>query len=136
MTAPRPYSRIPHLVAGRGTRDDRVLSARDVGRLLAKAVVVEEKIDGANTVVWLEGDRLECALRGGADSIDRAGQLGPMRAWVAERNDQFHQLLERGYALYAEWCYLTHAIEYDRLPAYLIGLDLRSPSGAFVSISE
>ena len=85
-----------------------MLSAQDAGRLLAKAVVVEEKVDGANAVVWLEGDRLECAIRGGAESMDRAGQLGPIRAWVAERNDQFHQLLERGCALVRRMV-LSHA---------------------------
>ncbi|MGI9032650.1 MAG: RNA ligase family protein [Acidimicrobiales bacterium] len=136
MSAPPPYSRVPHLVAGRGTEDDRVLSAAEATALLSRPVAVEEKLDGANVVLWLEGSRIECALRSGPGSADRAGQLGPLRAWMAERSDQLRALVADGMALYAEWLYLTHSVAYDRLPAYLVTLDLRSPDGTFATVDD
>ena len=55
--------------------------------MLARPVLVEEKLDGANVVVWLEDERIECALRSGVGAQDRGKQLGPLRAWLAERTD-------------------------------------------------
>jgi hypothetical protein len=81
MTAPPPYPRVAHLVPGRGSSDDINLNAGEVAALLASEVVVEEKLDGANVVLWLEDEgRIQCALRSGPGSMDRAGQLGPLRA--------------------------------------------------------
>jgi hypothetical protein len=99
-------------------------------------VVAEEKLDGANVVLWLEGNRIECALRSGPGAADRAGQLGPLRAWTAERTDRLRPLVEGGAALYAEWLYMTHSVPYDHLPAYLLVLDLREPDGSFLSVDE
>jgi hypothetical protein len=99
--------------------------------LLARPVLVEEKLDGASVVVWLEDGRVECALRSGIGAQDRGKQLGALRAWVAERTDVLRQLLD-GRALYAEWLLVAHAVRYDALPAYLVGLDLwASESGFF-----
>lgn len=128
--APPPYPRIPHLASGRGTRDDVVLDPADTAALLAGPVLVEEKLDGANVVLWGEGG-VRCALRSGVTGQDRAGQLGPLRAWAAERSDALRALLADGSALYAEWLLITHTVAYEQLPAYLIGLDLRRPDGRF-----
>ena len=136
MSVPPPYPRIPHLVSGRGTRDDRVLATEEVAAFLARPVVVEEKLDGANVVLWLEDGRVECALRSGLGAADRAGQLGPLRAWVGERSDELRSLLEDGLALYADWLYLTHTVAYERLPSYLMALDLRRPDGSFLTVDE
>ena len=134
--SPPPYLRMPHLVPGRGTRDDLVLQAEQVDALLAREVVVEEKLDGANVVVWREGHRIECALRAGPGAADRAGQLGPLKAWAAERTDNLRPLLAGDFALYGEWLYLTHTVAYDRLPSFFVGLDLRRPDGSFLSVDE
>lgn len=127
---------MPHLVPGRGTRDDLVLQPEQVVTLLAREVVVEEKLDGANVVVWGEGHRIECALRAGPGAADRAGQLGPLKAWAAERTENLRRLLAGDLALYGEWLYLTHTVAYDRLPSYFVGLDLRRQDGYFLTVDE
>lgn len=136
MDAPPPYPRIAHLVAGRGTADDVDVDPAAIDALLAGEVVVEEKLDGANVVVWPDGPRLDCALRSGPGSADRARQLGPLRKWVAEHAVALRTLLGDDTALSAEWLLLTHSIAYDRLPAYLVALDLWSPARGFVSVDE
>jgi atypical dual specificity phosphatase len=128
---PPPYPRIAHLVPGRGTRDDLVLGAAERTELLRRPVVVEEKLDGANVVLWWGGRWVECALRSGPGAQDRAGQLGPLRPWVAEHVDGLQPLLAGGAALYGEWLLLTHSIAYDRLPSFFVGLDVRRPDGEF-----
>ena len=132
LNAPPPYPRIPHLTTGRGTRDDRILQPKEAKALLTKPVLVEEKLDGANVVVWVEEGRVECALRSGVGAQDRGRQLGPLRAWLAERADRLRELLD-GRALYAEWLLVSHAILYDALPAYLVGLDVWSPASGLVA---
>jgi hypothetical protein len=121
-------------VGGRGTDDDRVLTPQEAAALLSRPVAVEEKLDGANVVLWPEGSRVECALRSGPGSADRAGQLGPLRAWVAERADHLRPLLQGGRALYGEWLYLTHTVAYDRLPSLFVALDVREPGGGFATV--
>jgi hypothetical protein len=133
VTGWSPYPRIAHLIGGRGTKDDRTLETVQLDQLMAKEVVVEEKLDGANVVLWATDHRVECALRSGPGGIDRAGQLGPLRAWVAERTGRLRELLADGCVLYAEWLYIVHTVHYVSLPSYLVALDLRLPDCSFLA---
>lgn len=135
---PPPYPRIPHLVAGRGSTDDVVLPGPEVAALLGGPVLVEEKVDGANVVLWLDGGRVEVALRAGPGAMDRAGQLGPLRAWAGEYDEELRRVLDgdAGRALYAEWLLLTHSSVYDRLPSYLVALDLWRPAAGFLTAAD
>jgi hypothetical protein len=104
--------------------------------MLASEVVVEEKVDGANVTLWLEGDRVRCALRAGVEAMDRAGQLGPLRAWVAGHDGPLREVLGSVTAMYAEWMLLSHTVVYDRLPSYLVVLDLWRVEDGFVPVDD
>ncbi len=132
MSAPTSYPRIPHLVGGRGTDDDEVLGRRERESLLAVPLEVEEKLDGANVMVWVDDGVLHSSGRAGPDSRDRAGQFGALRAWVASNPDKLAPLLEPGDVLYGEWLYLTHTVAYRDLPSWFVALDLRRADGTFV----
>lgn len=136
MTAPPPFPRMAHLVAGRGTDDDLDLGPAEAAALLAEPVVVEEKLDGANVAVWMEDGRIECALRSGVGAMDRAGQLGPLRAWLAGHDEAVRAVAGPGVSVYAEWLLLTHSVAYDRLPAYLVVLDLWHEGGGFSGVDD
>ncbi|MGH8906755.1 MAG: RNA ligase family protein [Egibacteraceae bacterium] len=139
MTAePPPYPRIPHLVpTPRAQRDDLVVPAERCGGFLTGQVVVEEKLDGANVVLWVgEAGRIAVAGRGGAGAMDRAAQLGRLRAWASQRADRLLPLLTDGWVLYGEWLWLAHSVRYERLPDLLVGLDLWSPKRGFASADE
>ncbi|CAN5214630.1 hypothetical protein BH18ACT4_BH18ACT4_13350 [soil metagenome] len=136
MDAPPTYPRVAHLAGGRGTSDDFEADRASIDALLAGEVVVEEKLDGANVVVWPDGHRLQCAPRSGPGAADRARQLGPLRGWVAEHADDLRALVGEDTALYAEWLLLTHSVAYDRLPTYLVALDLWSVDGGFVLVDD
>lgn len=110
MTAPPPYPRTPYLwPTPHATRDDRVLSRDEAGHWLREPVTVEEKLDGANVSLWLDPmTGPQVASRGGPDAMDRAGQLGRLRAWAGERLDAVAELLADGWAAYGEWLWLRH----------------------------
>ena len=136
MKAPPPYPRLPHLLVGRGTRDDLVLDPHDVVAMLNGPALVEEKLDGANVVVWVEAGQVTCALRSGPGAMDRAGQLGPLRAWLAQHDEAVRSVVANGAALYAEWLLLTHTVAYDCLPAYLVALDLWCRDSGFARVDD
>lgn len=133
----RRYPRIPHLVRTESVdRTDGLVPADEVPSWLQHPVVVEEKLDGANVSIWLQDGALQVGSRGGADAVDRAGQLGPLRAHVHRYHDIFRSLLAPDTLLYAEWLWFTHTIEYDRLPDHLVCLDLWSAERGFVPVTE
>lgn len=134
MWAPPPYPRIPYL-APAGSTEDSPLPNRDAEPFFSEEVVVEEKLDGSNVMLWkLDSGAVQIAGRAGVGAQDRAGQIGPLRAWAANRGHALSALLEGNYVLYAEWLWLTHGVAYDALPEYLIGLDLWHPDTGFVDI--
>ncbi|MDQ3632144.1 MAG: hypothetical protein M3417_12910 [Actinomycetota bacterium] len=54
MSPPPKYPRVPHLAASPAvTADDAVLTPQVRASLLAADVVVEEKLDGMNVVIWI-----------------------------------------------------------------------------------
>lgn len=136
MTASAAYPRIPHLVPGRGTDDDLVLGAGERDELLATDLEVEEKLDGANVMIWADDGTFRCSGRAGPGSIDRAGQFGALRAWVAANPHRLGPLLRPGDVLYGEWLYLTHTIPYRDLPSWFVALDLRRADGTFLEAAQ
>lgn len=136
VSQPPPYPRTPYLRAPSSKPLVKVVPAVERARWFDEPVVVEEKLDGANVAVWLEGGESRVAGRGGVGAMDRAGQLGRLRAWAAERSRELQILLDGGMALYGEWLWLVHSIRYDRLPDWLVILDLWSAETGFLSITD
>jgi hypothetical protein len=139
MKGPPPsYRRIPHLAsAAAATEDDRFLAdpARDA--VLSSPVVVEEKLDGSNVMLWLdERGEVECAGRSGPGAMDRGNQLGRLRAWAAEHRSLLVCALAEADVLYAEWLWLGHSVFYDRLPSLLVVLDLGLVRSGLLPLAE
>jgi hypothetical protein len=132
VTVPPTYPRIPHLVGGRGSRDDEILDDAGAASLLSRLCIVEEKVDGANAVIWAETGTVRCALRSGVGGSYRAGQLGPLRAWLGRQGASVSELVIGGSVVYGEWMWFTHTVFYDRLPSLLIGLDVWTLGSGFL----
>lgn len=117
---PPKYPRLPHLVPGPGvSADDLVLDGPARERLLAVPVAVEEKLDGANVVLWFDGTEPTVATRGGVDAVARGGQRGRLKAWAAGRADGLRGALGERLVIYAEWLLRRHTVPYERLPGPL-----------------
>ncbi len=134
MKPPPPYPRVPRL--GAATGDDLSVSRTEEHEWLHRAVEVEEKLDGANVSIWMDDGLPRVAGRAGPGARDRAGQLGPLRAWTARRIPQLAQVIGDDHALYAEWLWLEHSLPYDVLPDHLVVLDIWSPHRGFLATSE
>lgn len=111
-----------------------MLSPAESRNWLQRPVVVEEKLDGANVAVWWEQALPQVASRGGPGAMDRAGQLGPLRARLNTAYEQLRSLLDGEWVLYGEWLWLTHTVHYDRLPDHLVALDLWHPKSGFADL--
>lgn len=114
------FPRTPHLSwSGYGTSDDLLLSETDSLAFLARASVVQEKLDGANVSVSVANGRLVPENRG--KPVSNHPQFDPFKAWVAT-HPELHNL--GNLILYGEWLYAEHGAPYDRLPDYFIAYDL------------
>lgn len=138
MSRPPKYPRVPHVAAGpAASGDDDVLSDADRHSLLASEVVVEEKLDGQNLAVWCDAGVPQVATRGGANTMDRSGERGRVRAWAAERHELLAAALGERYVVYVEWLRRRHAVAYETLPSPAIGLDvLDQDSGRFLPVAR
>lgn len=107
-------------------RDDKVLSEREVGELLAGEVVVEEKIDGANLGFSLDDDgQLRAQNRGQYLIEPHGGQFRRLSSWLALHADGIASALSGGHLmLFGEWCAAQHSVRYTRLPDWFVVFDV------------
>jgi hypothetical protein len=125
MSVPPKYPRVPHVAPSpAATSDDVVLSAVQRSALLSAEVVLEEKLDGMNVVVWIDGGIPRVGTRGGADTSDRSGERGRLRQWASMHADELTAGLGSDLVLYGEWLRRRHAVAYLRLPAELVAVDI------------
>ena len=137
MTSPPPtYPRVAHLAPALTVEADDVVARSDQrAAIIGREVVVEEKLDGMNVMVWLEDGAPKVGTRGGEDTSDRSGERGRIRAWAVEHRDELAAALHPDGVLYAEWLRRRHGVPYERLPAPLVGLDvLDVATGEFLDI--
>lgn len=130
------YPRTPHLTGSRlqpGDEDLRVISLDDLG---GRLLVVEEKLDGANTAISFDVDgRLLLQSRGHfLDGGPRERHFGLMKAWANSVRARLWEALGSRHVMYGEWLYAKHTIFYDALPHYFFEFDiLDKESGQFLS---
>lgn len=90
------------------------------------AVIVSEKLDGANAGISFDDDAnllLQSRghiLRGGW----RERQFELLKQQANVLRDQLFDVLGSRYLLFGEWMYAKHKIFYDRLPGYFLEYDL------------
>lgn len=135
MADPPPYPRTPHLWPTADHPRRLVVPADEIESWLRSPVIVEEKLDGANVSLWW-ADGVHVASRGGSDAMDRAGQLGRLRAWASERAGVLGPLIADGHVLYGEWLWVRHGVAYDALPDWLVALDLWHPAHGFSDVED
>ncbi|MBZ0117278.1 MAG: RNA ligase family protein [Sandaracinaceae bacterium] len=107
--------------------------------LEGEPVIVEEKLDGANSgFSFDERGRLRLQsrghlLRGGP----REAQFDRFKQWGATLREALFERLRDRYVVYGEWLYAHHAIYYDALPDYFVEFDvLDLAEGVFLDTSR
>lgn len=106
-------------------RDDKVLSPGEVTTLLAGAVVVEEKLDGANVGLSLApGGGLRAQNRGQYLADPHAGQFARLPAWMAQHEEGLRRVIRPNLILFGEWCAARHSLNYTKLPDWFLLFDV------------
>ena len=133
------YPRTPHIQGSRLQPGDEDLRQRPFSDIAGKHVVLEEKIDGANSAVSFTDDgelRLQSRghfLTGGY----RERHYDLMKQWGAVQKDRLYKVLGHRYIMYGEWMYAKHSIYYDALPHYFMEFDvLDRETGKFLDTTS
>lgn len=106
-------------------RDDKLLSAEQADALLARPVVVEEKLDGANLGLSLDADgNLRAQNRGQYLAEPYGGQFSRLSAWLGQHDQALRDILTPGLILFGEWCAARHSLDYGALPDWFLAFDV------------
>ena len=120
------YPRTHHLQGSRLQPGDEDLSQVPFEAIFGRNIVIEEKIDGANSAISFDdkGTLLLQSrghyLRGGYN--ERHFDL--LKQWANTHRAIFYSVLGSRYIMYGEWMYAKHTVFYDALPDYFMEFDI------------
>jgi hypothetical protein len=135
----RKYPRTPHLVTSRLQPGDEDLDQVPFAELAGRFLVVEEKLDGANSAISFgPHGRLRLQSRGHyLNGGPRERHFAALKAWAASVAPVLWPVLRERYVLYGEWLYAKHTVYYDALPHYFCEFDvLDQHTGEFLSTAR
>ena len=120
------YPRTKHLQGSRLQAGDEDLDAVPFRMLRGKSIIVEEKLDGANSgVSFDDSGRLHLQSRGHfLDGGPREKHFALLKTWANTHKQALWEALGSRYVLYGEWLYAKHTIFYDCLPHYFMEFDV------------
>lgn len=132
----RKYPRTPHLAGSRLQPGDEDLTQVRFDVIRGRHLVVEEKLDGANTgISFTSAGRLLLQSRGHyltGGPLER--QFDLFKSWAAAIAPRLLPILTDRYVLYGEWLYAKHTVYYDALAHYFCEFDiLDQQTGDFLS---
>ncbi len=122
----KKYPRTPHLEGSRLQPGDEDLSQVPFSVIRGRHIVIEEKVDGANTAISFssQGELLLQSrghyLTGGY----RERHYNFLKQWATVHQDALFDVLGTRYILYGEWLYAKHTVYYDALPHYFLEFDI------------
>lgn len=120
------YPRTPHLQGSRLQPGDEDLSQRPFSDIVGKNIVLEEKIDGANSAIsFTEKGELRLQSRGHfLTGGYRERHYDLLKQWAIVQQNKLYEVLGGRYIMYGEWMYAKHSIYYDMLPHYFMEFDV------------
>ena len=120
------YPRTPHIQGSRLQPGDEDLSQRPFSDVAGKSVVLEEKIDGANSAIsFTENGELRLQSRGHfLTGGYRERHYDLLKQWAVVQQSKLYEVLGSRYIMYGEWMYAKHSIYYDMLPHYFMEFDV------------
>ena len=129
------YPRTRHLEGSRLQAGD-IADDKPLAELAGMALVVEEKLDGANCALSFSPDGgvlLQSRghyLTGGG----RERHFALLKTWAVTHMDRLWPVLGTRYVMYGEWLFAKHTVFYDRLAHYFYEFDVLDRStGQFLS---
>lgn len=120
------YPRTPHLEGSRLQPGDEDLSQIPFKTIQGRHIVIEEKVDGANTAISFDpaGNLLLQSRGSYLTGGGRERHYDLFKKWANEHRWELYPVLGCRYVLYGEWLYAKHTVYYDALPAYFMEFDI------------
>lgn len=116
----------PHLEGSRLKAGDEDLSQIPFSDIAGRHIVVEEKVNGANSAVSFDRDGTLLLqsrghyLTGGW----RERHYNLFKQWAGVHREALYAVLGSRYIMYGEWMYAKHTVYYDALPHYFLEFDV------------
>lgn len=126
MTKLYKYPRTQHIEGSRLQPGDEDLDSVSFHQIKGRYIVVEEKLDGANSGISFDEEaRLLLQSRGHfLDGGGRERQFALFKTWASAQQQKLYELVGDHYVMYGEWLYAKHTVFYDALPHYFFEFDL------------
>ena len=106
-------------------REDKLMTEHERDDFLNHAILIEEKIDGANLGISFDHEgNIILQNRGSLLQPPFFGQWKKLSSWLALHSDGLFECLEDKYILFGEWCYAQHSVFYDKLPDWFLAFDI------------
>ncbi len=120
------YPRTPHLEGSCLQVGDQDLSQVPSKSLTESYLVIEEKLDGANTGIGFDEDgKLRLQSRGHfLIGGPREKHFALFKTWASCHQSALYQILGKRFQMYGEWLYAKHTVFYDHLPHYFLEFDI------------
>jgi hypothetical protein len=120
------YPRTQHMEGSGLQAGDSDLDVVPFRALVARNLLVEEKMDGANSAVSFttEGKLLLQSRGHYLTGGPRERHFALFKAWAGRYTAQLWELLADRYIMYGEWLYARHTIFYTDLPHYFLEFDI------------
>lgn len=131
------YPRTRHIQGSRFQHGDHDLEAVPWEELHGKHLVVEEKMDGANSGISFENGAMKIQSRGHfLTGGPREKHFTMLKSWASCHEHGLRECLNSQYVMYGEWLFAKHTAFYDLLPHYFMEFDvLDKQAGQFLSTS-
>lgn len=120
------YVRTPHLEGSRLQPGDEDHAQVSYSKIAGRYIVVEEKVDGANSGIRFS-QQLDLMLQSRGHYLTGGGRerhFNLMKSWASTHSDALFDILGTRYLMYGEWVHSKHTVFYDRLPHYFLEFDI------------
>jgi RNA ligase len=126
MSTLHKYPRTQHIEGSGLQVGDTDLDVVPFRALAGRHLVVEEKMDGANSAISFTGQgKLLLQSRGHyLTGGPRERHFGFFKAWAGRYTSALWEVLGDRYVMYGEWLYARHTIFYTGLPHYFMEFDI------------
>jgi RNA ligase len=126
MSMLHKYPRTHHIEGSGIQKGDEELNVFPFRTLAGKHLVIEEKMDGANSAVSFDSDgRLLLQSRGHyLVGGPREKQFHLLKKWANTYTTALAETLSDRYVMYGEWLYAKHTLFYTDLPHYFMEFDM------------
>lgn len=120
------YPRTRHIEGSRLQKGDEDLTQISFAIIKGRNIVIEEKVDGANSAISF-GSEGELLLQSRGHYLTggyRERHYNFFKQWANAHKEKLYAVLGNRYIVYGEWLYAKHSIYYDALPHYFLEFDV------------